>query len=261
MKKIYLLPLMLLFQMTFAMNAMKQDAQKTESRDNIIDEIAGSNAIFKREEITALLASEKSAAFLQVKKILSITAAIREMLHESYGSILRQDTRSELDYSPDCRTQEGYILFCGLSRHSLATPWGLIKIHNGGVFYDGTEHLPTCALFQRLGVKFIQCTQAQQSTDEGAYEVISPTFDTKKGRFKAVKIQLTHEDLQAEAGSSKIILGKSDERDSVYEITAIDSEPCPKAANLNSDGKKRDILAVREEWKTLEKLAASGLLN
>jgi len=137
----------------------------------------------------------------------------------------------------------------------------VIKIYGGACFYDGTEHLPTYTLFQRLGVNFVQCKQAD---NKAVYEVLPPTFDGTKKRFNAVKEKLTRDALSAAVGSNKIILGEFDEWYSIYTIKTIDGEPCSEAVSCEKNSLK-DPLSERtllmQEWETLENLAASGLLR
>lgn len=246
MKKISFLSLLLVFQAIFA---MEKDVSPETSK------LAISTILHNNPTLTA----EKIATFLHIKKILSMAQTIHDELKQNYD--LRIKSSQHVLPDPRCgRTKEGLILFCNICPMFLGTPWGMIRIYDWAYFYDGTEHLPTYTLFKHLGVNFVQCTPGNKAV----YEVLQPVFDNEKKKFNTSKIQLNDEKLSTAVGSSKIILPTADEQFSIYTISTIDNEPCPRATSLNSDGCSldlRDLSKTQEEWDALENLAARGLLR
>lgn len=194
-----------------------------------------------------------------IQDIAKITLDIIEEADSAEIQFTQNDWR--IIYYTDLQTVNGFSLMIYQAPHYIITPFGKMKIFEGGSFFDANinsrdpSRLISALFMQRLNAVFNRV-----QTDSDYVEITTTNSDTlKEIEIRDIK-KLSYEDVQKKKGTKNLIVCEDSGRPTFYDVRNVNGRHFD-APTKNENKRSRKL--INRIWELLEKnrLGLNPIIN
>ena len=195
---------------------------------------------------------QRNGDFETYRAIQDIAKIILGIVEEADSAKIRFAVNDwRLNYYTDLQTVKGFSLMIYQAPHYIITPFGRMKIFEGGSFFDRKSNSrEPSRLISALFIQRLDAVFNRVQTDSDYIEITT----TNSNALKEIEItdikKLCYEDVQNKKGTKKLIVCDETGRPTFYDVRNVNGQHFD--APIKNDNKRSSKL-INRIWELLEK--------
>lgn len=197
-------------------------------------------------------ATKRNGDLKTYQAIQDITKIILDIIEEAKAAEIRFTGNSwRLTYYTDLQTVKGFSLMIYQAPHFIITPFGRIKIFEGGSFFDkNMNSREPSRLISALFIQRLDAVFERVQTDSNYVEIATTNSDALKKIEITDTKKLSYEDVEKKKGTKNLIVCDELGRPTFYDVGNVNGQHF-EAPTKNQNKRSRKL--INRIWELLEK--------